>query len=180
MKAEKNSQNRRESISRKKMPLFEVHEALRVQLLKAADSPACGPRREQYQRALDRWAKNAKRSFPRKQEFVSKSVMRSGEISLDVVLALARDSDVKAHRLLKGAQIIVSRPQKKFVQSPETRKKFAQWRLELEDRKYRKMVESVSSRDTGLRDRREIKVGMEMDAIALLFRHALVLKKKLP
>ena len=97
--------------------------------------------------------------------------LRSGEISLDVALALKRDlghaQSVVA--LLRGSAVLVASPPARRTQSPETKKKFDGFRRELEEKQYRAMVKNVSGavEDDRHRDRREIKSFRDQMGIAL-------------
>ena len=120
---------------------------------------------------VKRWTRK-KRSISKKNKRPLTGSFRpcSHEISLDGAIALGRDVKQPVNVLLKGSEIILpEKPARKFQQSPETKKKFVQWRNELDDKSYRKMVENVTaqSRMNENRDHREIKSFRDQLGIAI-------------
>lgn len=106
------------------MPLFALTERLRSELSRGLEK-GLPERADMYRSALER-----------------------GEVSLDCVLALQRDLKEfgvsHVHELLRGASIIAPVSKKSFQQSPNTKAKFEQYRRELENKAYAKMVKNVT------------------------------------
>ncbi len=122
--------------------------------------------------ALRGHLESAVASAPPERADMYRQCLANNEMSLDVALALKRDlaQPSSVMDLLRGADI-VAKPAaaRRFRQSPESKAKFDQFRRELEDKKYRRMVESVAGpmEKDRQRDARELKSFKDQMGIAM-------------